>query len=57
VVATASDVVAGYPLAGKLAVRAVPRPRGLLMTMNLYSHVVPELQPEAAERMDALLAP
>ena len=28
----------------------------IAMTMDLYSHVVPELKREAADRMDALLA-
>ena len=27
----------------------------IALTANLYSHVAPEVQPEAADRMDALL--
>jgi hypothetical protein len=29
----------------------------IALTMNTYSHVVPELQREAAAQMDAILAP
>jgi hypothetical protein len=27
----------------------------IAMTMHIYTHVVPELQPEAAQRMDSVL--
>jgi hypothetical protein len=42
-------------ISARLIIRAL-RVRGLNLTLNTYSHVLPSLQKEAVSRLDTLLA-